>query len=491
MKKSTTVIIFAVLIFCIFAFLRFSHIYSVPVFVDEAIYVRWSQVMRAEASLRFLPMSDGKQPLFMWATIPFFKLISDPLVAARTLSSLSGLGSAFGLAILSQLFFGNLTVSLLTAALYSILPFTVFFDRMALVDSLLAMFGVWSLVFFKKFLDRRSLDWAMLTGIAIGAGLLTKSPAIIYYLWIFLLTFFTLKPQKENKKSLMILVIGAFYILVISQGLNAILKLGPNSAMAGSRNLDYVYTFKEVLSHPQTPIVGNLKTVWRWLWVLLTPTALIGIFLSYKISDNKKYFYLLLLCSLLPLLGLSSIAKVFTSRYILFAVYPLIPLAALGLSKLKPVLLYLLLAIPLTLSLWNIYAPASAPLPYDMASGYYRGWTSGWGQKEIASYLIDLQSQGKKSVVFTEGFFGTLPDGLQIYTQSYPDITVVGSDPIAKRLPEGLLGTSKTNERFFVINSSRNMLEPTDLAKLELIKEYPKFKNEDGTFDSLQFFKLK
>lgn len=480
-----------IFIFCIFAFLRISKIYSVPVFVDEAIYVRWSQIMRSEASLRFLPMSDGKQPLYMWATIPFFKLINDPLVAARTLSTFSGFASAIGLAFLSQMFFGNLSVSFLTAFLYSILPFTVFFDRMALVDSLLAMFGVWTMVFFKKFLDKRSLDWAMLTGFAIGAGLLTKSPAIIYYLWLFLLVVFNLNLKKENNKSLINLLLGLLYILVISQGLNAILKLGPNSAMAGSRNLDYVYTFKEVLSHPLSPLIGNLKTVWSWLWILLTPTALIGIFLSFKITDNKKYFYLFLLCSLFPLLGLSSVAKVFTSRYILFAIYPLIPLAALGISKLKPFLLYPLLTIPLFISLWNIYSPATAPLPYDMASGYYQGWTAGWGQKEIANYLIDQHNQGKKIVVFTEGFFGTLPDGLQIYTQNYPNITVVGSTPIAKQLPEGLLNSAKTNERFFVINSSRNKLGPVDLAKLELIKEYPKFQSTDGTHDSLQFFRFR
>ena len=41
--------------------LRFTNLNSLPIFADEAIYVRWSQVMRAEATLRFLPLSDGKQ----------------------------------------------------------------------------------------------------------------------------------------------------------------------------------------------------------------------------------------------------------------------------------------------------------------------------------------------------------------------------------------------------------------------------------------------
>ena len=108
MKLNIKIFLSIISIFAVFAFLRFSKIYSVPVFVDEAIYVRWSQIMKAEASLRFLPMTDGKQPLYMWATMPMFKVINDPLVAARTLSTLCGVGSMVGLALLSYLFFQSI-----------------------------------------------------------------------------------------------------------------------------------------------------------------------------------------------------------------------------------------------------------------------------------------------------------------------------------------------------------------------------------------------
>lgn len=489
--RSIKIVAIATFIFCVFALLRLSKIYSVPVFVDEAIYVRWSQIMKNEASLRFLPMSDGKQPLFMWATIPLFKVVSDPLVATRTLSTLAGLSSMIGLGILSYLFFENISISLLTALLYAVTPFTVFFDRMALADSMLAMFGVWTLVFFKKFLDKRSFDWAMLTGFAIGGGLLTKSPAIFFYLWIFLLAIFQINFRSENKKSYLNLLIGTFYILAISQVMNAILKLGPNSNMVGSRNLDYLYTFKEVLSHPTVPLIGNLKTTWNWLWILLTPTILLGVVFGFINKKHRNLFYLLLLCSFVPLFSQALIAKVYTSRYILFAIYPLIPLATLGLSRLKYYFLIPVLFVPLGLSLWNIYSPKNAPLPYDMANGYYQEWTAGWGQKEIANYLINLHNQGKHIVVFTEGFFGTLPDGLQIYTQGYSNITIVGSTPYVEIIPEGLANTSRDNERFFVLNKSRNHLSSSELAKLELIQEFPKYPRENGTTESLQFFRLK
>jgi len=490
MKTNLKVIISIIFIIFVFAFLRFSNIYSVPVFVDEAIYVRWSQVMRSEASLRFLPMSDGKQPLFMWASMPIFKLISDPLVAARTLSALCGLGTMVGLSVLSFLFFQSTLVSLLTALLYAVIPFTVFFDRMALADSMLAMFGVWVLVFFKLFLDKRSHDFAMLTGFALGAALLTKSPAIFYFVWLGLVAIFTIDIKTENKKTILNLLLGFFYILVISLAMRSILKLGPNSNMAGQRNLDYLYTVSEVFTHPLSPLIGNLKTTVNWLWLLLTPAVFVSMFI-FTGKQNKKTLLLLFFLSLVPLLSQAAVAKVYTSRYILFTITPLLIIAANNLVKLNKYLVCLILLSAAVTSIKYIYAPTKVNMPYDMTTGYYQEWTAGWGQKQVSDYLINLHNQGKKIVVFTEGFFGTMPDGIQIYTQSYSNLTVVGSHPIVEKIPEGLLSTSEDNERFLVVNKSRNKLPEADLAKLELIAQYPKHQRADGTTESLQFYRLR
>src|SRR3990167_7485247 len=87
--------------------LRLSSLTYVPVFVDEAIYIRLSQVMRAEPTLRFLPLSDGKQPLFMWLTIPLLKIFSDPLFAGRLTSVSSGMAILIGIFLLSYSLFKN------------------------------------------------------------------------------------------------------------------------------------------------------------------------------------------------------------------------------------------------------------------------------------------------------------------------------------------------------------------------------------------------
>ena len=75
-------IFFGIGIFSLALILRLAKVLfdQQPIFGDEAIYIRWAQIMRAEPTLRFIPLSDGKQPLYMWAIIPLLKLISNPLL---------------------------------------------------------------------------------------------------------------------------------------------------------------------------------------------------------------------------------------------------------------------------------------------------------------------------------------------------------------------------------------------------------------------------
>ena len=103
--------------------LRVVSLDKLPVFADEAIYVRWAQVMRAESTLRFLPLSDGKQPLYMWILMPVFKVVSDPLLAGRLLSAILGCFGIFGVGWLAFLLFKNKRLSLMTMLVYAVIPY--------------------------------------------------------------------------------------------------------------------------------------------------------------------------------------------------------------------------------------------------------------------------------------------------------------------------------------------------------------------------------
>ncbi len=513
-KISRFHLFFFLVIIITYLSLRLYQLNHVPIFVDEAIYIRWSQVMKNEPTLRFLPQSDGKQPLFMWLTIPFLKVVSDPLIAGRLVSVASGLGSLLGIGILAFLFTKSVNISLLTSLIYTITPFTVFFDRMSLVDSLLSMFGIYSLVFGIIFVKTTRFDIAMLLGFVLGGALLTKSPAIFFYAWqAVLFLFFSknlfLKKQRNNTLvRIAKYVFGYFTAFVISQAMFNILRLGPNFHLINSRNQDYIFSFNELLNHPLNPLIGNLKSSLFWLIILFTWPIIIFIFSSFFDKKQRKNSLSLLSLCLIPLFAQAFVAKVYTPRYILFATTPLLVLAGLGIKplfnnlknkNLRFFLPALLLIFPFIRSVGYVTRPENTPMPQRMRNGYFEMWTAGTGQKQVAEYLIKRLSQNnnKNIIVGTEGFFGTLPDGLQIYTQDHPRIIVIGVGIISS-MPEALTNSlsDPNNEVYLLVNKTRNLLPQNDLAQLELIAEYPKAKLSQEpirgiTQEVLQFYRLR
>src|SRR5258708_8375717 len=94
-KKWKITIVVGFVLVLVAAVIRIYHITLLPVFADEAIYIRWSQVMNAEPTLRFLPLSDGNQPLFLWMLLFAVKRFNDQLFVGRVLSSVCVLVTFF------------------------------------------------------------------------------------------------------------------------------------------------------------------------------------------------------------------------------------------------------------------------------------------------------------------------------------------------------------------------------------------------------------
>ena len=126
---------------------------------------------------------------------------------------------------------------------------------------------------------------------------------------------------------------------------------------------------------------------------------------------------------------------------------------------------------------------AKAPLPREERKGYLEDWTAGYGLKEIAQFL-DAQSQKEDLVVGTEGAFGTLPDGLQIYLDKNRKVTVIGG---GNQVSDQIKNTAFDHPTFFVANRSRySSFE----GNLELIREYPKAVGPLNPPDSILLFQV-
>ncbi len=498
LKQNQILILYSLLLVACYFLTRLPNLTSQPIFADEAIYIRWAQVMRAEPSLRFISLQDGKTPLFMWMMIPVFKLISDPLLAGRLLSVMAGFGTFLGMGFLGFQVFGK-RVGLWALFLGAVTPFLVFFDRMALVDSMLSAFAIWSLNIALLLVKKMRIDLAMVLGYLLGGAILTKTPGF-FNLLVLPLTVLAANWTKQQREKRLLKIFGLWVIaFVITFGMYGILKLGPGVQNLDSRNQDYIRSPAEVLMRPYDPFLPHLRDVLDWLPQLLTPPILLFVLLGIVLVVWKKdrVGIAILFWSLVPMVILMSFLKTFTARYILFQIPPLLVLGAYGIDWLIEILrtrkynyqifsiLFLVLSLPLILNfnLKLLFDPISTPLPKNEKTGYFEDWTAGYGFQEIAQFL-ETKAQKEVVVVGTEGFFGTLPDGLQIYLDKNRQVIVQGS---RASVSAELRTAAKDHPSYFVTNKSRY---PTQDRDMILIKEYPKAKGTTIPQDSILFYQV-
>lgn len=493
-KYRLEILIFTLITILYFAF-RVPNLTLQPIFADEAIYIRWAQVMKSEPTLRFLPLSDGKTPLFMWLMIPLFKLFSDPLFAGRLLSVLSGYITLLGVLFLGWRFFGIKT-GLWSAFLIATTPFMVFFDRMALVDSMLTAFSIWSLNLALLLIKYPRIDLGMVLGYFMGASLLTKPPGFFNILALpTTLILFGWREKLRQSKLLKLFVLWGLAIFITLVIYN-ILRLGPGFSNLEARNQDYIFSPLELVGRPLDPFVPHFNDLADWFPKFFTLPILTVVVTGIVLAFLKlnKLTLAILFWSLIPLLAQMAFLRTFTARYLLFSIPPLLALGGWTLSqltgslpfnkrKVATVVVLALLPLATYFNLLLLTNPSKAPLPWEERSGYLEAWTAGYGLSEIASFLVE-QSKKEMVVVGTEGSFGTLPDGLQIYLDKNTQVVFArGSSIVSKELREA----AKDHPTFFVANKLRYKFYEQDL---ELLKEYPKATDNKGQTDAILLFKV-
>jgi len=359
----------------------------------------------------------------------------------------------------------------------------------------LSMFGVWSMVFAVLTAKYLRLDTAMLAGFALGGALLTKSPGI-FFLIFFPATFFLANLPKYFI-GLEFLKLAGLWIVsgIIGYGLYNILRLGPEFHMINLRNQDYVFPLSHALTNPWDPLQFRVKEIIEWFWALVPMTSLLAavgaIILGWK--KHWRVFLPLLAWLLVPLVVQAEYAKVFTARYLLFTIPPLFILAALGITsvKLKTKTFWVVVALVSLPSLYIDYlfltAPQKAPLPRVERSGYLELWTAGTGIREVAQFIkVEHEKDPNTQIVVgTEGYFGTLPDGLMIYVADIPKVVVTGVGLSISTVSDSLYEAKKAgNKVYLVVNTSRLEVKPEQLG-YNMLASYPKAMQPSGMTESL------
>jgi len=426
---------------------------SLPIFTDEAIYTRWSQIARHDAGWRFISLSDGKQPLFIWLDMILMRFIHDPLLSGRIVSVLAGFFTMIGLFLLGREIFRNRWIGILSAGFYIIYPFALVYDRMALYDSLVGMFAVWSLYLWVLLVRKTRLDTALILGMVIGGSVLTKTSGFFnLYLAPSLLIIFDWS-RKEKIKKLLNFIALSILVVVLSYSYYSILRLSPFFHIINDKNMIFVYSFHDWINHPLSYFVGNIKGLFDWFTTYLTLPFSIAIVLSFLISLKfTREKILLFFWFILPFLALALFGKVLYPRFIFFMTLSLFPLLAFLIYEIfnklnNKYIFYILLFLFSFTAIRNDYLIltdfANAPIPKPDLDQYINDWPAGGGVKEIISYL-EKQAEERKIYIASPGTFGSLPTfSVEIYLGDNKNIEKRGIYPVPLKIPPDLLERSK------------------------------------------------
>lgn len=471
----------------LFALTRLYNLTYLPIFTDEAIYIRWSQIGSRDAAWRFISLVDGKQPLYTWIAMVLMRFIADPVFAGRLVSVLAGFGSFVGIFFLGREVFKRNRIGVIASILYLISPFALVYDRMALYDSLTAMLGIWSLYLAVLLVRHIRLDIALVFGMTLGLGMLNKTSGFLslYMVPVTLILFDLRKADRFNRFIRWLFYVGI--AALISQAMYSILRLSPLFTMVGQKDAVFIYPFREWIRHPTEFFIGNFRGMFDWLIGYLTwpvwIAALLPILTFWKHTREKLLLYSWWLA---PFVALALFGRVLYPRFIFFMTMPLLLIAALTLEDIilrwrKTVMGVVLLMIFMIPSVWTDYLlltqPTHALIPQADRGQYINDWPAGWGLKEVNQFLL-RESQKGKLVVYTEGTFGLLPYGIEIWLVDKPNIEIHGIWPLLTEPPPEVTESAKSYPTYLVAN------EPNDVPvrwPLTLVASYPKGLRKDRT----------
>ncbi len=461
LKKSLTKIdIVAILtIVPIYFASRLTNLLALPIFSDEGIYIRWARVAAYDPAWRFISLTDGKQPLQTWGTIPFIKMFpNDLLLAGRLFSVATGFLALIGIMVLCGYLWGK-KGALIGSVLYIVTPFFLFYDRMALVDSGVNAAFIW-ILFLSLVLPRyRRLDLAMIFGVVAGIGLLAKS-SVALFLALSAFGVLVIIEQDHIKEKVLFSAtylkryfmknrckIASYYglfviVFFIALALYLVQKFfSPFFHYIAEKNLTFIQSPKEWLEAPFSLVANNVRYVtlyvaWESGWIPVV-FAIAGFFVLLR----KRLFLALYLAiwTLVPFLLIINFNKVIFPRYLIFfptllTIYTVAFIASIRDKKVLLVSIATSVLILSGLSYPILFNVTSISLPPVDRGQYIEGQTAVWGADELMNIIRnDVALSEKPAIVLAEGNFGLIADVLEVMKRPNDKIYIEGYWPLDER----------------------------------------------------------
>lgn len=467
-----------------------------PVFADEAIYIRWAQLILDDwKQYLFFALNDGKTPLFIWMLAAAQSWSTDQLLAGRLVSVLGGGVQLLATwLILRQLKLKRLT-QLLGVLLVVVLPFWFTYHRLAVMDGWLTAWlslSFWAALNIADAPPKNRVRWVLLAGVTYGLALWTKLPAL-FFGPVFLVVPFLHKEQKFRLNQL----IRLWWPYVASAGVGllifATLRLVPGFGQLFSRGQDFSYTFSEVLAGRWTESLANMVRFTSYFGAYLTWPILVLIFAGLFSARERRRVGLLILSALVFLIPFVVLGKVVHPRYLLPAALFLTIAAVTSMESLVDrcrtaiqhghvawvgiaILIALLTGQVFTYAVLFmstfIFTPDNTPFVPADRQQYLEEWSSGHGIIQTVA-LLDRLTEDHSVAVATEGRFGTLPDGLLLYFhgQDVSNLYIEGTGQYpVKSLPEFFVERAKNFDQALLVANSHRM--EISLPSTQLVAQF-------------------
>jgi 4-amino-4-deoxy-L-arabinose transferase-like glycosyltransferase len=383
--------------------LAFTHLMRVPAFEDEGSQLRL--IWRAlEAGEWLAPLGDGK-PLEAWPMVPLVRFAPHPLLAIRALHVVCGmLGAVLTYLLAAQI--ADRATALASGVLFATCPFVVYLERFAHSDIMMCTAGLWVLLSILRLMQSPTWRAAAALGIALVLAALAKLPVGFIFLTSMPLALLLMPAHKRRalvQPPALARVIAAHApaaLLALTVVGVAVVRLRRGQSPGfGLQDLigigmGHYHGIAAAIGVPRPGLIGELTAQLSWPVVAL---GVIGLVASACLNDWRARW--LIVVGAAPMLGIGLLATFWFSRYLLFALPPLIVAAASGwrsLSLRVPrhsravglAVLALCVGLMVRQSSRLVLAPLTASWSSTDRFQYFEGPGSGYGYPEAARFLM-------------------------------------------------------------------------------------------------------
>lgn len=486
-----------VLLFITYFLTRLLCLGRLPIFFDESIFIRWSQKVLKEGDF-LISLTDGKLPLHRWAMAPFLAIVGDPLIAGRLASVAFGAITTGGILLIGREI-GDWKLGILSGFLYVICPFTLWFDRVAMTESLLLALFVITILLALKAVRSLSFWYIPAIGLSISLAMLTKGTAQLLFVILPFAYLARTRSMKKKRRPLLRWSAIVLSSLVIAYGIFSLLRLSDLYPRIAVRNAVATKTLIEVLKNPFDVFFSNVVTIFSTLVTFMTPVllvvALLGLILGFMRKWRPAYFlvaWLVLTWLIEALVAKHWMFDTILPRFYLVLLPPLLLGAGYGCVEAMRAItgwtqvsrtrrgvaavaaVIALVALPLVSISLVVVSPEIAILPQWTRFQYITDWPSGEGIEQVVAFLEEKSADGEIAVGSNMPGIGLPTSGLEIYLSDNENLRIITFKPDVKELPEELIDSSRDRPTYLVFNMFSEKNVPPGDWPVRTLRKYPK-----------------